>query len=787
MQKDTINLNPRKSTDFTKISLFLKEIKSIISSHKNTYDAQLKIEENWLEIARNTYGLDSHILKSQGDLINQAYEYLSLRLKSRGRRIKLPFIEELNDIKWVALSFSLLLVFHKKNSSTSIVFMIADYIIYSIWRKSKNSSTISIDDFKRVNNIDDTTRARIGNLFADLFVSEYSPNQIFVSTVDESEYGQLKYSLNNEYLEEVLDSIIIKPQSLPMISTPNLWSEKSYGGFLENAHIKKELVTGSSYHDHKLLMNDNLYKAINYLNSLQFTVNKDLLEYISNKGQYLINHFREIDPKNYINLITSLQVAEVYKNSIFYLNTNIDWRSRIYTNSFYMTYQGSEYSLALINLAKGQVLTESGITYLYIYGSNCYNYNNLDKAPFKDRIEWVKNNLDKIYSMDRDFILKAEKPFLFAAFCLALKSLRDNPKSKINFPVFLDATCSGIQHFAGMLMDYDLASEVNLTKSNLVKDIYSKLVEPINNNIHEFANSNILYSHFKDIKLSRKELKKVIMTKTYNVSLFGITDQLKSSAEKVESTIPSPKNPDKEIKIFNYNFPSTKRNKKVLLSDSEVFKLAEIINKSIFKAYPSLYSIYLFLTKLTKVMIKFNIPVSWATPTGLIITQHYRESEIKKISLSVLGKNKTIVLRNWIEKSLDKRKQVNAIIPNIIHSFDASHLIEIINAVSLKSMYILPIHDCYGTHPNDMDKIAFEVRLQFIKIYSQENFLKKIRDKVIFELKSHSIDIKIDPEGNEYVDFRIAEKRFDKIIIPKAPQLGNYNVNDLIKAEYMIC
>lgn len=781
------NLQLKDQKFLNKISEFLNEIKNIINSYTNKYDAQLQIEENWLDIARKSYPMDSHIFKKQTDIISKAYEYLSQRLNSRGRRVKLPFKEELNDIKWVALAFSLLLVFHKKNSSTSIVFMIADYIIFSIWRRSPLNSSMTLEDFKLSNNIDDATRARIGNLFVELFVSEFSPNQIFVTTVSDSESGQLMYSMNNEYLNEVLDTVIIKPQSLPMIAKPNPWSKDLYGGFLENKSLKNGLVTGSPYHEHKLQINDNLYKSINYLNSLQFTVNKELLDYLFKAGKFLFDNFREVQPSNYINLVTSLQVAEVYKDTIFYLNTNIDWRTRIYTNSFFLTYQGSEYSLALLNLAKGQPLTDTGLTYLYIYGSNCYNYNNLDKAPFKDRIEWVKNNLEKIYSMDKDFILKAEKPFLFTAFCLALKSIKDNPKSEIHFPVFLDATCSGIQHFAGMLMDNNLATEVNLTKSDTVKDIYSKLVIPINNNIKEFAEKNALYSHFKDIKLSRKELKKVIMTKTYNVSLFGISDQLKASAEKVEKTIINPKNPDKEIKIFNYNFPSRKRNSKVLLSDTEVFKLAEIINNSIFKAYPSLYSIYTFLTAITKVMIKFNIPVSWATPSGLIITQHYRESEIKKISLSVLGKSKTIVMRNWIENSLDKRKQVNAIIPNIIHSFDASHLIEIINSVSLKSLYILPIHDCYGTHPNDMDKVAYEVRLQFIKIYSQENFLRKLRDKVIYELKSHSIEVKSDSLGNEYVEFRKSERKIEKIEIPKSPELGKFNINDLIKAEYMIC
>ena len=123
-----------------------------------------------------------------------------------------------------------------------------------------------------------------------------------------------------------------------------------------------------------------------------------------------------------------------------------------------------------------------------------------------------------------------------------------------------------------------------------------------------------------------------------------------------------------------------KNNETVILTDKEVFKMIELINEMIFNTYPVLREIYKYLTGLTKVLIKNDLPFTWSTPSGLVITQHYKQSETKKISLTILGKNKTVVLKNWVDNSMDKRKQVGGIIPNIIHSFDASHLIEIINS-----------------------------------------------------------------------------------------------------------
>lgn len=55
------------------------------------------------------------------------------------------------------------------------------------------------------------------------------------------------------------------------------------------------------------------------------------------------------------------------------------------------------------------------------------------------------------------------------------------------------------------------------------------------------------------------------------------------------------------------------------------------------------------------------------------------------------------------ETSLQNQKQ--AILPNIVNSMDASHLILILNKISQPLNPISPvisIHDCFGTLPNNM-------------------------------------------------------------------------------------
>jgi len=47
--------------------------------------------------------------------------------------------------------------------------------------------------------------------------------------------------------------------------------------------------------------------------------------------------------------------------------------------SFFLSYQSGDLSTALLRLWEGDKLSESGLRYLYIYGANVYNEENLNK------------------------------------------------------------------------------------------------------------------------------------------------------------------------------------------------------------------------------------------------------------------------------------------------------------------------------------------------------------------------------------------------------------------------
>ena len=279
--------------------------------------------------------------------------------------------------------------------------------------------------------------------------------------------------------------------------------------------------------------------------------------------------------------------------------------------------------------------------------------------------------------MDIEFILQAESPMLFAAFCLNLKNFDRDKNYAIKTPIFLDATCSGIQHFAGMLLDEDLAESVNLKYTNdEVQDVYSKLIKPINEKIHYYG-MKYMIGEFADLSITRQLLKFIVMTKCYNVSVYGIYTRLRNKLEHIKVHKP-PKTNDAITKglysedykflqdsivetikrkkenvvrartpdqITMYKFPALNNSGFTLLNDSMLYKLSSVISDNVFSYFPSINKVYHFLTKWVALMIKLNLPIKWITPLGLEVVQSYNKSSRSNITINFLGKRRKIIIR----------------------------------------------------------------------------------------------------------------------------------------------
>ena len=92
--------------------------------------------------------------------------------------------------------------------------------------------------------------------------------------------------------------------------------------------MQEDLISGSSFHNHRMINRGELFKAINKLNSVPFRVNFELLDFLYSDGNIILKNYLE-NSKNETdrNLkFKTLKLAEIFKifKFPFYINCSAD-------------------------------------------------------------------------------------------------------------------------------------------------------------------------------------------------------------------------------------------------------------------------------------------------------------------------------------------------------------------------------------------------------------------------------------------------------------------------------
>lgn len=795
---------PVKSRFNNSMSLYFKNIEEILHNENMTvFEKQQDIENLWINIKK-----DSFINKETSHQYSILFSKLrkaekTLELLYFGSKIKKNFpnaYEYLYDFNLVLITYMVCQDSVIKNwNYTNTTRVVGNKIIQNLYFKFKIGKFTNLKDKERNVNLkkeigednlidynsfceflnfkNNEDFIKLGNFFidiltrfpSDIFESEYKNYNTNLGTVE----VKLKYNEINP--QENLEHLIIEPFGLPMVCPPNTWSDTEYGGFLNNKLIKESIISGSKHHNHKMLNKTSLYNTINSLSKTEFKINLDLFKFLIETKEQILQD--EIFKGNLRDLIT-FTIAKTYSNHSFFLPTYVDWRGRIYVNSHFLSYQGNDFSVSLLEFNKGEKLTNQGLDKFYIYGANLFNENGVNKKTFQERIDWVIKNKQKILDMNINFLLKAENKWTFIAFCLNMRKLEKDPNSIIYTPVFLDATCSGIQHLAAIIKDEELGAEVNLIKQDEASspgDLYSKLLVHINNEIQNLGKSNPKYSILSEIALTRKIVKKPIMTKTYNSTIIGMKDSISNAVESVL---------ENKIKFYKLH---DKDGNVILVTENEILQIAKIIYNSIYIQYPGLKLIFDYFIDMVKAFNQLDIPIQWMTPAGVKIIQYYNKTVQNKIAIYLGGKSRKLVLQTPIN-SLDKRKQTSSLIPNVVHSLDAAHIMNLVEAISKKNSFsLITVHDCFGSHPNNIPNLNELVLSEFIKLYTTHDFLKAFHETNLNLFQSYDLDIVEikDKKGiTKTIVCSIEGKK--KVVIPNLPLLGKLNLNDIKESKHFI-
>ena len=98
--------------------------------------------------------------------------------------------------------------------------------------------------------------------------------------------------------------------------------------------------------------------------------------------------------------------------------------------------------------------------------------------------------------------------------------------------------------------------------------------------------------------------------------------------------------------------------------------------------------------------------------------QDYTDNQVRLNSCGVVQ----VWVREWNEGTRAHAMR-NAISPNFVHALDASHLTMVANAMAADNLAMVAIHDSFGTHPCDVDRMHEHIRQEFVNLYSGPNLL----------------------------------------------------------------
>lgn len=392
----------------------------------------------------------------------------------------------------------------------------------------------------------------------------------------------------------------------------------------------------------------------------------------------------------------------------------LDFRSRKYVKTNGISPQGSDLQKALIEFGEGKPLvTDSAKRWFMITGANRFG---VDKVSYEDRVKWVRDNEHLILDWAKDPVgsndwMKADKPLQFLAWCLEYAKWRifgDKFLSRIS--VGMDGSCNGLQNFSAMLRDPVGGRAVNLLPSALPNDIYKMVADrAMQLLLDEPEDEQGFRTLWIEHVLTRGLVKRSVMTLPYGSRRTSCKDFI------IKDYLKAGKFPELDPKLYE---PAA-----AFLS----FRVWAAIGDVVVKAREAMD----WLQQSARTIIKAgDTSIRWITPTGFPVVQVYYCSEDHRINTKLCGSMKVRVRKETDEPNIHRHK--NGIAPNFVHSLDASHLTGTVVAAKdagISAFHM--VHDDYGTHAADAQRLYELTREVFVSMYEEHDMLQELRDTYV--------------------------------------------------------
>lgn len=490
---------------------------------------------------------------------------------------------------------------------------------------------------------------------------------------------------------------------------------------LEEVYDKHLVDFQTDYHLIGGLPSDDLPNPYDIIEPVEY--NKDNYEPYAKYREELMKLEDKFDTLKSKGLVVKLAMSTARKYENFdniYFSYQVDFRGRLYPIQPHLNPQGAKVVKSLLMFAEGKPLdSPEAIKWFKVHGANLFGY---DKELFPERMRLMEEMDEDIKDIANDPLgnlkwTEADEPYLFLAWCFEYADWSNNPSNFLSFlPIALDATCSGIQIYSGLMKDNRGAEAVNVVNHNdnqIIADIYGDVAGCVNRYLEtDDYEKEINYSTSDGVqrsvdtsaiaqgmvgKINRKITKRNVMTFPYNVSTFGMKDQLMTDIlEDYEGT-------DKQFWTGEKWVAAT------FLSRLNYRGIGEVVGGAVICRD--------FLKDLTKEVIEKGSHIFYRTPIfGFPVVHRIVKYATTRVTTSLAK----LTIRTPTTQ-LDARKMVNGIAPNYIHSLDAVLMFRTVERLLARGVtYFALIHDSYGVHASDTEKLAEEVRESYIELFEGE-------------------------------------------------------------------
>ncbi|KAK0087015.1 hypothetical protein PV325_001969 [Microctonus aethiopoides] len=602
--------------------------------------------------------------------------------------------------------------------------------------------------------------------------------------------------LSKLYRESQPETLNFDTSLIPSICPPRPWSSMHSGGYML---LKTDVIRMPLYAIQQWKRLENTppsqlwpsLDSLNQLSSIPWTVNNTILDLaikvFQDGGSVKLNvpqppsvlppvpllgtNSTEIDRKSitrarielkrkksemyslWCDALYRLSLANHFRDKIFWLPHNMDFRGRVYPVPPHLNHLGSDLARSILIFALGKPLGPNGLDWLKIHTINLTGFKK--RNSISERLKYANEILDKILDSAENpmtgemWWATSDEPWQTLAGCMeiaaALKS--PNPEEYIcRFPIHQDGSCNGLQHYAALGRDQIGALNVNLYPSDVPQDVYSSVAVMVDEARQKDASEFNLVAQALEGFVTRKVIKQTVMTTVYGVTKFGARLQIARQLKDLD------------------NFPQ-----EYVWSAS--LYLAQKTFDSLRTMFESARQIQDWFTDCARVASSLKGQnIEWVTPLGLPVIQPYSKvipmkNGFKDVFIDVLEKPNAI-------------KQKNAFAPNFVHSLDSCHMMLTSLHCEHAGLTFVSVHDCYWTHPATVKTMNKICREQFVALHSEpilENLSQYFIQKYVTE-KSDD-DAECDLENN------LSERKIYRTV-SQVPKKGNFDLKSVLKSTY---